>query len=86
MKFQGAVIKEQGVTFAVVVVKKSVIDNRIEANKAIKSFQPLFPSIPVVLMAQDLRSRPKYYGRRDIVRFLAHVPIHAIPWREYTAS
>ena len=33
MKFQGAVIKEQGVTFAIVVVKKSVLDNTIKANK-----------------------------------------------------
>ena len=28
MKIQGAVIKEQGVTFAIVVVKKRVIDNK----------------------------------------------------------
>ena len=86
MKFQGAIIKELGVTFAVVVVKKSVIDNRFVANRAVQSFQPLFPSIPVVLMAQDFRSRPKYYSRRDIVRFLARVPIHAIPWKEYTVN
>lgn len=86
MKFTGAVIKEQGVTFAVVVVKKSVIDNRIQASKAIQSFQPLFPDIPVILMAQDYRRKSKYYGRPDIVRFLAGVPIHAIPWKEYKAA
>ena len=86
MKFQGAVIKEQGVTFAIVMVKKSVLDNTIKANKAIQNFQPFFPRIPVILMAQDLRGRPKYYGRRDIVRFLAAVPIQAIPWKEYNVS
>jgi hypothetical protein len=32
VRFQGAVIKEQGVTFAVVVVKKSVIDNMAEVS------------------------------------------------------
>ncbi len=83
MKFTGAVIKEQGVTFAVVVVKKPVIDNRIQANKAIQSFQPLFLGIPLVLMALDYRGKPKYYGRRDIVRFLAGVPFNTIPWKEY---
>jgi hypothetical protein len=86
MKFQGAVIKEQGLTFAVIIVKKSVIDNTYKANKAIQSFQPLFPGIPVILMAQDFRRRPIYYGRRNISRFLASVPIQAIPWKEYTLN
>lgn len=86
MKFQGALIKEQGVTFAVVIVKKPVVDNRIEANKAIQSFQPIFPGIPIVLMAQDPRGTPEYYGRRDISRFLTNVPVSAIPWREYTVN
>ena len=35
MRLQGAVIKEQGVTFAVVIVKPHVIDNTIEANQMI---------------------------------------------------
>jgi hypothetical protein len=86
MRFQGAVIKEQGVTFAVVIVKKSVIDNRPQANRAIQGFQLVFPGLPIVLMAQDHRGRPSYFGRKDISRFLAGVPLHAIPWREYTVS
>ncbi len=86
MKFQGAVVKEQGVTFAVVIVKKPVADNRIEANRAIQSFQPLFPGIPVILMAQDHRGTPTYYGRQDISCFLANIPLHAIPWKEYTVN
>lgn len=86
MKFQGAVIKEQGVTFAVVIVKKHVIDNRSQAAQAVSSFQPFFPGIPVVLMAQDHRGVPTYYGRKDIARFLASVPLQAIPWKEYTIS
>jgi len=86
MKFQGAVIKEQAVTFAIVIVKKSIIDNRLEGNRVIQSFQPVFPGLPIVLMAQDHRGRPTYYGRRDISRFLASIPLGAIPWREYTAS
>jgi len=86
MKFQGAVIKERGITFAVVIVKKTVVVNRIEADRAIQSFQPIFPNIPIILMAQDYRGRPTYYGRRDIARFLASVPLNAIPWREYTVN
>jgi hypothetical protein len=37
----------------------------------------------VVLMGQDSLGRPKFYGRRDIVNFLARVPLRAIPWRKY---
>ncbi len=84
MKIQGAVIKEQGVTFAIVIVKKSVIDSRTEANNAIGAFRPVFPGIPLVLMAQDHRGVPTYYGRPDISRFMANVPLHVIPWKEYT--
>ena len=84
MKFQGTILKEQGVTFAVVVVKKFVIDNRYEAQKAVQAFQPAFPRMPIVLMGQDPRGVPTYSGRADIVRFLANVPLRAIPWKEYS--
>ena len=86
MRFQGAVIREQGVTFAVVVVKKHVVDNESEAKQMIAAFRPVFPGIPVVLMAQEHKGRPVYYGRPDIVKFLASVPMHAIPWKEYTLT
>jgi hypothetical protein len=84
MTFQGAVIKEQGVSFAVVVVKKHVLDSSTEANSAIRSFYRVFGGIPVVLMAQDSRGVPSYFGRTDIVNFLANVPLSAIPWRQYS--
>lgn len=84
MTVQGAVIREQGVTFAVVIVKQHVIDSPTEAGQAIAAFQPVFPGLPVVLMAQDYRGTPTYYGRQDIARFLAGVPLEAIPWKRYT--
>jgi hypothetical protein len=84
--FQGAVIKEQGVTFAVVVVKKALIDHAARANQAIQRFSGVFPGMPIVLMAQDARGVPTYYGRRDISRFMANVPLGAIPWKEYRVA
>jgi hypothetical protein len=84
MKFQGTVIKEQGITFAIVIVKKQIIDNRSEADNAIRDFQPVFPGMPIILMAQDSRSVPTYYGRPDIAKFMAKVPIQNVPWKEYT--
>jgi hypothetical protein len=86
MKFQGALIKEQGVTFAVVIVKKSVVDDRATAQNVIQSFQPAFPGTPIVLMSQDSRGIPTYFGRQDIAKFLAKIPMTAIPWREYSIN
>jgi hypothetical protein len=86
MQFEGAVIREQNLTFAVVIVKKHVVDDPIEANSAIRAFGGAFPGLPVVLMAQDGRGRPSYYGRSDISGFLARVPVNAIPWKRYTLN
>ncbi len=86
MKFQGAVVKEQGVTFAIVIVKKHVLDSYSDGSKTIDSFGTVFPGIPIVLTAQDSRGTPHYLGRTDIVRFQANVPLSAIPWKEYTLS
>lgn len=74
-KFQGAVIKEQGVKFAIVVVKSHVVQVQHEALKAIDDFGRFFPGIPVILMAQNGRGTPTYYGRRDIAKFMSNVPI-----------
>ncbi len=84
MKIQGAVIKEQGVKFAIVIVKQHVLQNSNQANNTAHNFSIYFPGMPVILMAQNYRGTPTYYGRRDIVRFLGKVPPHAIPWKEYT--
>ncbi len=86
MKIQGAIVKEQGVTFAIVVVKMHVIQNRLEANETLRSLKTVFPNAEVVLMAQDVTGLPKYHGRKDIVKFLARVPLNAIPWKEYTVA
>jgi len=84
MQLEGAVIKEQGQTFAVVVVKRHVTNNRHEASSAIQSFSRCFPGMPIVLMSQDSRGVPTYFGRRDIANFLSGVPTSAIPWERYT--
>jgi hypothetical protein len=86
MKFQGAVIKEQGQTFAIVVVKPQILQSTVEADRTRGSFTSIFPGVPIVLMAQNGRGVPTYHGRQDIVNFLARVPMSRIPWKEYTYS
>jgi len=87
MKFQGALLKEQGVTFAIVIVKSHILNNHSEANRLIANFkQSVFGGVPVVLMAQNTRGIPTYYGRRDIANFMSRVPLSAIPLKEYTLN
>lgn len=85
-KIQGAVIKEQGVTFAITVVKNHILNSQTQCQQATQSFRPLFPGMPIVLMGQDSRGTPTYWGRKDIVNFLSNIRPAQIPWKEYTFS
>jgi hypothetical protein len=85
MRVQGAVIREQGLTFAVVIVKPHAVQTPAAAEEAIRAFTPIF-GVPVVLMAQDSRGTPTYRGRPDIARFMASVPLQAVQWKEYTIN
>jgi len=84
MQFEGAVIKEQGVTFAIVIVKPSVLNNSIEYDNARSFFSPIFPGIPIILMAQSSGGTPTYQGRTDIVKFLVNIHPSRIPWKRYS--
>jgi len=86
MKLQGAVIKEQGISFAIVIVKPSATQSTIYADHARAAFQPCFPGLPLILASQDSRGRFTYQGRKDIVDFLARIDASRIPWKEYTFS
>jgi len=84
MQFEGALIKEQGITFAIVVVKPHVLNSTIECDSARCGFMSVFPGVPIILMAQDSRGVPTYQGRTDIVRFLSKVSPARIPWKRYS--
>lgn len=83
MKITAALVKEQGVSFAVVNVKGWAL-NSSERDSTASSFRAYFPGFNVILMSQDNSGRATFYGRRDIVRFLQNVPTHALPWKEFT--
>ena len=84
MKVQGAVIKAQGVAFAVAMVEMSIVNSQQESEKKMGELMNYFPKMPIVLMAQDEKGNSKYMGRQDIVDFLANVHPSQIPWKEYT--
>lgn len=85
MSFDGALIKEQGITFAIAVVKPHVLTSP-KKEYIRQSFIRYFGNIPIILMAQNSKGIPTYDGRKDIVRFLANVHPSRIPWKHYTAA
>lgn len=85
MKFDGAKIKEQGVTFAIAIVKPYVLSSS-DREKIRNSFIPIFGNIPIILASQDSRGVFTFHGRNDIVKFLANIDPVRIPWRTYTIN
>jgi hypothetical protein len=86
MQVEGAVLKEQGVTFAIVVVKSHVLNTNGQCEDARSSFRSIFPGVPIILMAQNNQGTPTYQGRKDIVQFLSRVHVSQIPWKRYTIN
>jgi hypothetical protein len=87
MRIDAALVEEQGQTFAVVVVTSSVQAGGERAlNEAARSFGPVFPGVPIVLMWQDAHGAPTYWGRPDIVRFLSNLLVEQLPWRQWSVA
>lgn len=75
--WQIALVREQGISFAVATVKDHVIHNRSEADQVIGQLM-LHLGQPVVLLGAR---QHRLYGRPDIVRFLSRVHPSRLPWR-----
>jgi len=85
MQFDGAVVREQGVTFAIVVVKSHVLNSSQSVDDARTGFSRQFPGMPIILMVQNSRGVPTYQGKKDIVDFLSKIDHRRIPWKKYTS-
>ena len=88
MQIDGAIVTEQGVTFAIVIVKSHVIQSQSSADDMRESLSTIadFVGLPIILASQDARGRFTYQGRQDIVDFLAPIDASRIPWKRYTIS
>jgi len=87
MKFQGALITERGITFAVVVVQAHVIGNQKNYERLMPILKPVFPpDVPIIVVCLNQQGVPIFYGRQDIVNFLTRVPLQAIPWQWYVVK
>ncbi|MFC3885684.1 hypothetical protein ACFOU2_20290 [Bacillus songklensis] len=86
MTFNGALVNEQDVTFAIVVVEESVFNHtNHHIEKVRSSFTPYFPNVPIILMAHNSHGRPMYHGRTDMVVFLVGMDFRRISWKRYGA-
>jgi len=89
MKIDGAIIREQGQIFGIIIVKPSAIcDSQTAAatRAALQSGLADFRGIPLILASQDSHGVFSYEGRRDIVAFLVSIDASRIPWKRYTYS
>jgi hypothetical protein len=84
IQFDGALLQEQGVNFAVVVVANSVIDSPNQSADIQVGYEWLFGGAPVVLAAQDVRGNFRFRGRTDLAKFLSALDPAQIPWKRYT--
>ncbi|HMR94842.1 MAG TPA: hypothetical protein PKE05_04850 [Microthrixaceae bacterium] len=78
-----AVIREQGVVFAVVAVKPHVLNEPEKRAAAVGELRAALGQPLIVLMSQDNRGKATFWGRSDLVRFLSRVPTSAMPWKRY---
>lgn len=81
-RLTAAVVREQGVTFAVAVVKDHVLTDRHRADEILQSVARAFGVRLVVLMGE--RNRRLLGNRQDVVRFVASIDHRRLPWRAYS--
>lgn len=78
--FNGAVMPICGVDVLIVVVRPWVLADLHECQLFVFAFFTRFQR-PIVLMAQDDRGVPHYFGPMAIVRALCALPFEIIPWQ-----
>lgn len=80
--WQVALVREQGVEFAVVCVRDSVIDSPGERDELVRWWS-IHLARPTVLMGAQ---RHRTYGRQDIVGFLSAIHPSRLPWRQVNVA
>lgn len=78
--FIGAVLPVCGVEVLIVVVRPQILADLHEANLYVVAFHERFRR-SIVLVAQDSRGTPTFYGPVQIARVLSTLPFEVLPWR-----
>jgi hypothetical protein len=82
MQFQCATVTESDLSFVVVQVKPTIIEDPARAEEALHFFQTRFAGQPTVLMTEcRFGNLGSFYGRRDIAMRLAQRQLAYFEWR-----
>lgn len=79
-EWQIALVREQGIDFAVAVVRDNVLSSPTQRNETVRDLSIALRRPTVIMSDAD----GEMYGRTDIVRFLSHVHPSRLPWRRMT--
>ena len=77
-----ALIREQGINFAVVCVPDGLIASPSQRDQAVRAWCRQL-GMPVALLGAR---QHRTYGRADIVRWLSSISLSRLPWRRVTVS
>jgi len=77
-----ALVREQGVTFAVALVKNHVLNSPASADEMIRSVSVALGCPLVVLMGES--NRKLRGNRKDVVDFVARLHPSQLPWKKWT--
>lgn len=80
-KLTAALVREQGVTFAVALMKDHVLNSSSLSSEQMRTLQTRLRCPNIVLMGE---SNKKLRGnRRDVVNFVASIHPSRLPWKDY---
>jgi hypothetical protein len=90
VQFEGAHLRERArqggwIDWWVVIVQRSVLSSETQCQDTRAALEQHLEQ-PVVLMAQDGRGVPTYWGRPDLVDYMAAHPLETIPWQRFTLN
>jgi hypothetical protein len=76
-----AVVREQGVTFAVAIMKDHVLNSPMVADQQIRAVALALGCPLVVLMGET--NRRLRGNRQDVVNFVSRLHPSQLPWKKY---
>jgi len=81
-QMKAALVREQGITFAVVLVKNHVLNCASTSDQMVRAASSALGCPLVVLMGE---SNCKLRGnRRDVVNFVSRIHPSRLPWKTWT--
>ena len=83
MKLKIALVETEGTPFALAVVREDVLDSETEREAAREFYEgKIFRDLPVVLVGENYLTAPRFYGEKELSKFMQGVKMEMIEWTE----